>query len=634
MKKKIPFSNPIHFQFGIRPAVLKSAIFMALMMGVIIVGMPFLGTNNAISLSMSCLVGVLMSLSKDLSMEPVRNSLVLLAANVGIVVTSFLGYGLFPEGSGGYAVMMTLMTLVTFFAIIFIFSSEEQQSSTYMPLLMNYSLMLYYPVYGRELLIRIIIYAAAAGLTMAANIALHKRKFEKKIGEAIGDLIRQMQELADLLQSGKADTAELTSRCTRIGKTLDALDARVSTKLWVRSWWHKNGVQLVRVLLILRYLNEVIQNSYIKNHREVTPELSEQIRQISDLLPRYIDHHFHEDELVRRIERLIVSLMPPEAAPYHSESELNAALDKKLEELISNEKTMDLQEQFWSKFDLHSFLLAIKVSVLAAAGTCVISLLRLPFGYYFPLYVGLTTQPFVELEYKAASKRIINTVYAVAILLLSFSFSDKLLVNLILVLAITLVGDMFFQFDFGTMFGTMLSVIFGMLGGRGDIYYLSLYRFVYIAAACLLVVLVDRMVFPKQLLFTLDRQIKASLAANTKIRRILTEKVGQCTAIYDLLLHKRKSNQRLRATNKYVANDQVNAYLAADEIWINRLTILNHKLLDNDCPSWDFREKNAIVLPDKTKQLHLLYLFQVILQEMEQAEALSQKAPLQNPALT
>ena len=47
-------------------------------------------------------------------------------------------------------------------------------------------------------------------------------------------------------------------------------------------------------------------------------------------------------------------------------------------------------------------------------------------------------------------------------------------------------------------------------------------------------------------------------------------------------MEKRRANQRIRNTNRFAKNDGITAFLMAEEEWINRLSVINHRLKEKN----------------------------------------------------
>lgn len=208
----------------------------------------------------------------------------------------------------------------------------------------------------------------------------------------------------------------------------------------------------------------------------------------------------------------------------------------------------------------------------------------------FPLYVAITAQPFLEVTKGGVKKRILNTIYAVAIILISFSITDIVWVHLGIMIAIILIADMFLQFDFMTMMGTMVSVVMNVIMQPDQLYVYPFWRLGYIAAACIAMQIVDMLIYPKTIPNTIQKQMKHSLEINNKIRNAFYHTNASYEEFHALIMEKRRANQKLKATNKFANSDALTAYLLADEGWLNHLSMVNHRLKEADRRIGDLRD--------------------------------------------
>ena len=107
----------IHFQFGVRKRMRTDLIVVGSLVAVSFLLMPIMGMINALACAMG-VITVFISTWHDFTLEPVKNLCILTVGIIGVILTAFLGYGLFPEGSPGYITMMTVSTFGTFFLVI------------------------------------------------------------------------------------------------------------------------------------------------------------------------------------------------------------------------------------------------------------------------------------------------------------------------------------------------------------------------------------------------------------------------------------------------------------------------------------------------------------------------------------
>ena len=188
-KKKCPFQ----FKFGIRKEMLTNLIMIVVMIGLMIALMPAIGTNNALITSM-CLIAVLMTLKNDYSVQPIKNTILFFVVQVGLGALAFV--------ANLHSVAMVLVTLGVVFLIVYIFTSDEKQS-VYLPFLLNFVMMLYFPVTGIDLLIRLSILAGSALLIMLLQMLLNRNKFRKKITKKLNETIELMNQQVNAIAVGE-----------------------------------------------------------------------------------------------------------------------------------------------------------------------------------------------------------------------------------------------------------------------------------------------------------------------------------------------------------------------------------------------------------------------------------------------
>ncbi|MDD5952048.1 MAG: FUSC family protein [Oscillospiraceae bacterium] len=582
-KKKL-----IHFQFRIRKDFFTAILFMAIFMGVILLASIPFGMSNGMALGMA-VMSILMSLSNDYTLEPVKNTLTMVITNIGIVLMAFLGYAFFDPGTIGYTIMMTAVTLVTFFAAIYLFTSEER-SNTYMPVLLGFTMMMYYPVYGWELLIRVAIYGGAALLAMGINMLLHKNKFRKKIRASLTGAIDNLKTQCEAIYSGE-DKSALKERSIVIAKTITGIESAMGTKMSVLSHWQA-GHDMMRTLTILKRVNKTITDNYIDADKAMTEEMRRLLEEMLQSIEKFENDEISESEISKQFDTLYSQMNP-----HLDHEEILDAVRLEMDDFLQGEVYHADKEESkrsfgdWlqGKINVYNVIFALKVSLLAAAGVCVTSIFNLSTPYMFPLYIAITAQPYIELGSKNIKNRIINTFYAVVIILIAFSITQNLWVHLAILVVLCLIGDMFVDFNFTTMMGTMIAVVLNVIMQPDQLYSVTFYRVAYIAAACILMQLVDMLIFPNSIPKTVSKQVEATMAINDRLRLALqTEDCGYET-IHRILMDKRRANQKIKNTNRYAKKEQIDAFLLAEEEWINQLSMINHRLKEKNYHLGDLR---------------------------------------------
>ena len=185
----------ITFKPEIRRESIRAIIYMTIYLVSTYLMIGPLGKSNALAFGMA-LSNVIPSSQNDYTIEPVKNTFILVASNVGIIFLSYLGYGFFPQGTSGYVTMVTVVTFITFFLAIYLFTSEKH-SSTFLPLLLCFPVMMYRPVYGTDFFIRVAIFGGFALLSILYNFVIHGMSFNKKLKKKLDYTIDLMGKQCD-----------------------------------------------------------------------------------------------------------------------------------------------------------------------------------------------------------------------------------------------------------------------------------------------------------------------------------------------------------------------------------------------------------------------------------------------------
>ena len=180
----------VYLLFGFRKEMLTILVMIVVIIGLMIVLMPAIGTNNALVTSMS-IIAVLMTLKNDYTVEPIKNTILFFVVQVGLGALAFVAQL--------HSAAMVAVTFGVVFVVLYLFTSEEKQS-VYLPFLLNFVMMLYYPVAGIDLLIRLCILGGSALVIMLLQWLLNKNKFRRTIAkdmaQTIGLLNQQINAIA------------------------------------------------------------------------------------------------------------------------------------------------------------------------------------------------------------------------------------------------------------------------------------------------------------------------------------------------------------------------------------------------------------------------------------------------------
>ena len=172
------------FKFPIRKELITSVLMMVIMFAIMFAFMPLVGMNNAMIVGMS-IMPILLVTKNDYTLHFKKNSLFFFIVQMALVALA-------------YAASLNLATKIpvsfaVFFLIIYIFTYDDKMS-IYMPFLLNFIMMLYFPVYGVDLGIRFAIVAIATIIMLGLQLLVHRNKFKKKIKKQMEELIPMVEK--------------------------------------------------------------------------------------------------------------------------------------------------------------------------------------------------------------------------------------------------------------------------------------------------------------------------------------------------------------------------------------------------------------------------------------------------------
>lgn len=618
----------IHFQFGVRKRMRTDLIVVGSLVAVSFLLMPIMGMINALACAMG-VITVFISTWHDFTLEPVKNLCILTVGIIGVILTAFLGYGLFPEGSPGYITMMTVSTFGTFFLVIYFFTSEEK-GNFYMPLLLNFSAMLYAPVTGEQLFIRIGIFFGFIGAIILFQLALYKNKFRKKIRTQLNHTISLSKTQTDAILTREPKPL-LQQRSIEIRDSLLNITREMGPTLARLSKWQA-GHDVMRTVHILQRINTTLTASYVDGSEQMTRELHNLLKDMFEAIDRFESDQITEQEVIRQFD-LLFSHLDNNATGAETTAALQAELEDFLSGEIRHEGTEALRPSLWERIrehvNLYNLIFATKASTVAALGVLITCLFHMENASMFIMTIAVLAQPYVEVGTQKVRLRIINTLFALGIFLVAFSIPGSIWAHMVILMALILIGDMFFQFETNVIGSTMLAVISRTAVDPTLMFPITLYRLSFVAAAGIILLLVDALILPKRLSVSLDKRLYQSLEANQPLRTAILAEQYDSESVKSLILEKRKINQQVMHINQFVKNPDVSAFLTAEECWLNRLTLINHRIQLSDNPDASVRQALSEVAQQTTsltasdiRQKSILSSLNDVFDEITQSEQL------------
>ncbi len=560
-KKKFPFQ----FKFGIRKEMLTNLIMIVVVIGLMIALMPVIGTNNALVTSM-CLIAVLMTLKNDYSVQPIKNTILFFVVQVGLGALAFV--------ANLHSVAMVLVTLGVVFLIVYIFTSDEKQS-IYLPFLLNFVMMLYYPVTGIDLVIRLSILAGSALLIMLLQMLLNKNKFRKKIVKKINETIELMNQQVNAIAVGE-DIDKIKQRGGMISKYLVGISSTMDARLSQMKKWQDDRYYL-KIVMILKQINRILTEFYTQGNGQLDEVTYQALKDLLEAISLYENKQTDRETLREKLHGFYQQIGNNYVA-YELKEEVETFLKGEVEENDTQETKITFWDRVKAYFNIYNVIFASKTAILAALGVMFVEIFQLPSGYMLPLTIVIATQPYVELNTKAGRGRLLHTFYAVVMFFISFSITDMLWLHVLILVAFIVIGDMFLQFNFTVIYGSLMSLVMGVISARDTVETLSVYRFGYVAIACIVLMLVDRLIFPRKLGDSMKKHIQTSVLLNDKLLQEMLNPNGTYESMRQIVMKIRTANQKIRTTNQYVKSPEIDQYLMHEQEWTIRILLMLHDL--------------------------------------------------------
>ena len=562
------------FKIPIRKELITSVLMMVIMFGVMFAFMPLVGMSNALIIGMG-VMSILMVTRNDYSLHIKKNTIFFLIVQLSLVALAY-------AASLNLATKI-LVSFAVFFLIIYIFTYDDKMS-IYLPFLLNFIMMIYYPVYGADLGIRFAIVAVETLIMMGLQLLVHRNKFKKNIKKQMEELIPMMEKQVASIKN-QDDTHIILEQNKQTAEKLTAMQGALDAKMghFIKKW--EEGNNYLKCVLLFKRINRFVRDTYSTSENNQNTISEDHLNALSDLINTIVKYG------EKQVDQQTV-----EAAVYHfSEHIGSSAIFFELEtdiqlferKRINDAEQMQTTTSFWdtlkSRINLNNLIYALKISVVCAGGMLVTELLNLPKAYLFPLSVIVITQPYAKLTRKSAGNRILNTIYMVIIYLLAFSFTNIIWLNILILVVTIIVGDMLLKFNCNVVVTGIIAVAMGSMASSSDGISGTEYAFlrlIYVCAACILFIVIDALFFPRHVNESVKKELKKSLSCNQTISSLLSNSSTTSDELLQALRQKRAINRKIKFNQQYLNLNEINQYLLSDQEWTERVYFLYDSLAE------------------------------------------------------
>ncbi len=532
------------FHIRIRSDMIKMAIWFSLVVISLFATRPFLGTANAMVLSNSIMI-IPMSLDNDYTTKFKYNFFYFSAVYSGFAVAAWIAN-----------FHIATMGVVLFLVVLFLAYSlnRGRRKPLYITFSINFIVMVYNPVTGTDLLIRLIITESFVVAMMIAQWIFNRKRYRHVVKFSVRRVSDEIEEYVDISMKG-ITPEENEDLYKDVEERITSSSSLFFTKFdQIRNW--DRGSQYLRLLSVLKRLARIIYR-FNKTGKRFHEDTYHRIKEIIKDVDNFNFEKKSFDALLDDFGQFTLE----------SVSEIQGLeIDNELE-LFKEDKT-NIEKAFSrgkDRFNKYQFLFSLKTAIMASVGVMILEAFHLPYAYWFFINVCVLSQPFSELGRMKSTERIINTVVATAIIFIAFHVTGLVWVHVIILVALVILGDNVFKFNFFTIYSAFMALLLGNIMGQGSLEELSALRIVYVAAASAIVMLVDYLVSSRKMRNVFDGMLKEAHALNAGIvEDILSEEFSgkKLKKLFDAKIVVNSSIKNMRAyyTNKildeYMLNEQ------------------------------------------------------------------------------
>lgn len=407
-----------------KKTIINNTILFICIMAYILLFKSLFGDSNILIAVMS-ITGLLMFMARDLTGEPIKNTIGLVCFYLIIGIGAFF--------SAGNLILAIPINLIIVFIISYKFC-HILKDPMYIPFTLLYLFLLAYPVPVHQLPLRLIALVVGALSIMAPQMLINKNKINKASSKIFSGLLELLDLKITCIENGQ-DIQELNLKINSSIKTLKAI---IYDKKEQHFYLSKEGQKNLNILVALEKLSFLI-NSYNPNTN--TTSISD-IKELIYLLKKQIVK-YDEKTFNTYIENLHTSnqntsdlftvkflgsimFIKDSLSNLHKENSTASSIYRNLKKDVLGLNNI--------KFNSIKLSYSIRISIEVTIACFIMQYFDLHQGRWIMYTVLSLTTPFFEYTKSKAKDRVIATLIGAIFVAISFSiFKDSLIRGLIII---------------------------------------------------------------------------------------------------------------------------------------------------------------------------------------------------------
>lgn len=539
-------------KFRIRAEMIRFGIIFGAIAALTFIFRPVLGMANALVLANSVIITPI-SLSNDYTTKFYTNTAFFSAVYTSLGVLAWIAN-----------FNIALKGFVFFGAILFLSytMNRGKRAMLYVQFMINFMFIMYNPVTGVELLVRLIIMECSILGMMAVQWIVNRNRYRMSVKHSVRRVSDEIELYAD--KSLEEISSQENERLFKeIEKSITESSSLFFTKFEQIKQWER-GEHYLRLLSVLKRLSRIIYRFNEAGER-MTYKNYGKVKYIIKSVDNFNFERSSFDKLLEDFGRLRMLSA--------DESEEELFVDEEIEVFETDTEEMELiMKKAQTGFSKYRFMYSLKTAIMAAAGVVIINLIGLPYEYWFPINICILSQPFIEVSKRKSGERLLNTVIATGIVFFAFHITGYMWVHVVVMAALVIFGDYFFKFNFFTIYAAFMALIMGNTVGHTSLEELSALRILYVAAASGVVLLVDSFFSTGKLRSNMSDLLEESLTTDNAILEMLLSDDFDRDRFKQLFAAKTSIARRIINMRSYYKDPRLDTFILDEQTSVRMYT--------------------------------------------------------------
>ncbi|MGL4740649.1 MAG: FUSC family protein [Sarcina sp.] len=400
-------------------------------------------------------------LQRDLTAAPLKNLLWLVTINVATGICSSL--------STINPFLGVAINILIIFLLIYIFSSNFK-ASLVVPIGFQYLFMLYDPVYGKDLVVRLVSLVFGAFFIMGMQFVSNKTRVKKTLSKS---LLKIIESFLVHLESEDNKGTEIQSEINSIKKVM--YESRKD-----KFFFSQNSKKLTNIVYLLEKLNIEIMNDKLNDNKD------ENLIQSLNLIRRGLKKQSVEEIDVLKIDNICLVNIANELINLSKDSNNNEVIRGTIPEYLTSKKIfMDNLKGRTLKFSY-----AIRQTIMLSSAIFIVDILNLEEGRWAIYTMFSVMQPYYEVSKSRAKDRVIGTLIGAVIVVLCFVIIKDSMLRGMIVLGAGYLNP--FATSYTNLMMAVTVSVLAKMGLEGGLLFFISERILFVVAGALIALLASK----------------------------------------------------------------------------------------------------------------------------------------------